>query len=425
MRPNETKTHADPTGTQTLETVLDRVAAGDLHAVAPGVYLLPGFGNCTIIQGGDGVVVVDPGLFINGPRVVDALRRLTTLPVRYIIYTHGHYDHAFGTPALLEDAAARGHAEPIIVGHANVAKRFARYRKTAGHLAETFAMQFASWGGGGGDVVRKARYCSPTLAYEDRIALSLGDLTVECRHGLGETDDHTWIWIPERRVIVGGDFIVSSIPNAGTPFRVQRYVLEWAETLEEMAGLEPAAVISGHGGVYTDDARAMLLTTARALRYLEDEVVRRLNAGQWYEQIVHEVDLPADLKASQYLQPVYGCPTFAVHAILRRYTGWYDGNPSMLFPSPRAAVAAEVLALSGGAPAVLARARELQGGGSIDELQLALHLVDFVIADSRSAVVAEARAFKAGLLDASAKHEPSFVARNILKSAAALERQRT
>ena len=37
--------------------------------------------------------------------------------------------------------------------------------------------------------------------------------------GLGETDDHTWIWIPERRTIVGGDFIVSSLPNPGTPCR--------------------------------------------------------------------------------------------------------------------------------------------------------------------------------------------------------------
>lgn len=400
---------------------LDAFQGGECREVAAGVHLLPGFGNTTFLVGRDGVAVVDPGLFVNGPRVVRELRALTKLPVRYVIYTHGHYDHAFGTPALIDDAAERGHDTPQVVGHVNVARRFARYQKTAGHLATTFDMQFASWGPGGGDVVRHARYYPPTIAFEHGVTLSLGDLTLDCRHGLGETDDHVWVWIPERRVIVGGDFVVSSIPNAGTPFRVQRYVVEWAEALEEMAAVQPAAIISGHGGVFTDDAREMLLITARALRWLEDEVVRRLNAGQWYEQIVHEVKLPAELEGSAYLQPLYGCPAFVVHSVLRRYCGWYDGNPSMLFPSTRAEIATEVLALAGGPAPVLARARSLRAGGTPDEVQRALHLVDFVLFDGGPEAT-EARALKADLLGARAKGERSFVARNILAAAAKMER---
>src|SRR5581483_5637153 len=177
------------------------------------------------------------------------------------------------TPAILDDARRNGHAEPTVVGHVNVARRFERYRRTADHLAVTYDMQFAAWGPGGGDTVRRARYVPPTLAFEDRLTIDLGGLTLDCRHGLGETDDHMWVWIPERRVVVGGDFIVSSIPNAGTPFRVQRYVLEWAEVLEEMASLEPAAIVSGHGGVFTTDAVEMLTVTASVCRWLDDEVV--------------------------------------------------------------------------------------------------------------------------------------------------------
>lgn len=402
---------------------LDQLAARPRREIAPGVHLLPGFGNTTFVVGSEGVAVVDPGLFTNGPRVVRELREVTDEPVRYVVYTHGHYDHAFGTAALVDEAAERGRPAPTVVGHVNVAKRFARYQKTAGHLATTFDMQFASWGGNGGDVVRRARYYPPTLSYENGVVLSLGDLTLDCRHGLGETDDHTWVWIPERRTIVGGDFIVSSIPNAGTPFRVQRYVLEWAEAMEAMAALSPAAVISGHGDVYTDDAREMLTTTARALRWLEDDVVRRLNAGQWYEQIVHEVALPADLDGSPYLQPIYGCTAFAVHSILRRYTGWYDGNPSMLFPSTRAEIAGEVLGLAGGTAPLLERARALAGTNQPADVQRALHLVDFVIFGGGGGdAVASARALKAELLSARASVEPSFVARNILKSAAVMER---
>lgn len=405
-----------------------KTVSGDLKRVVDGVYLLPGFGNCTLVITEDGIAVIDPGLFVNGPRVVREMRKLSDAPVRLVIYTHGHYDHAFGTPAILEDAAARGHAAPSIVGHVNVAKRFARYQKTAGHLMETYSVQFASWtragvlgGKDGGDVVRGAQYLAPTLEYEDRIALSLGDLTLHCRHGLGETDDHTWVWIPERKTIVGGDFIVSSIPNAGAPFRVQRYVVEWAEALEEMAGLEPDAVISGHGGVFWGEkAQSMLLTTARALRWLEDEVLRRLNAGQWYEEIVQAVDLPDDLKRSPYLQSFYGCPTFVVHSILRRYTGWYDGNPSTLFPSSRADIAGEVLALAGGAQVVIERAQTLAAEGQRDALQRALHLLDFVIFDAGEEELT-ARRLKAELLSARAEQEASFIARNILQSAALLE----
>ncbi|UCE84914.1 MAG: alkyl sulfatase, partial [Deltaproteobacteria bacterium] len=162
-------------------------------------------------------------------------------------------------------------------------------------------------------------------------------------------------------------------------------------------------------------------TTARALRWLEDEVVRRLNEGQWYEEIVQAVDLPDDLRDSPYLRPVYGCPTFAVHAILRRYTGWYDGNPSNLFPSARADVAQEVLGLAGGPANVLERARALAAEKQRDALQRALHLVDFAIDGGGGEDAAAARRLKAELLAARAEQETSFISRNILKSAALLE----
>jgi len=201
-------------------------------------------------------------------------------------------------------------------------------------------------------------------------------------------------------------------------------VLEWAEALEEMASVDPVAVVSGHGGVFREHAQEMLHTTARALRYLDDEVVRRLNEGQWQEQILAEVELPEDLAASSYLQPLYGCTAFAVRDVMRRYMGWYDGNPSMLFPSRRAEVAHEVVALAGGTAPVLDRARDLAGSDDTAELQRALHLVDFVLFHGGDQLD-EAHALKAQLLDARAAKERSFVAHNILASAAVLEREVT
>ena len=102
---NQLSDTTDPIQSAGPEALGESRAPREAREVAPGVHFLAGFGNTTIILGSDGAAVVDPGLFTNGPRVVEELRRLTDLPVRYVIYTHGHYDHAFGTPALLEDAA--------------------------------------------------------------------------------------------------------------------------------------------------------------------------------------------------------------------------------------------------------------------------------------------------------------------------------
>ena len=149
MTPRDFRSTTSRAPMDSVSTAFASTVSGDLKQVAEDIYLLPGFGNCTLIVTEDGAVVVDPGLFQNGPRVVNALRTVTDLPVRYVIYTHGHYDHAFGTPAIMEEAAERGFAPPGIVGHLNLAKRFERYRKTTGHLAETYTLQFANWSKGG------------------------------------------------------------------------------------------------------------------------------------------------------------------------------------------------------------------------------------------------------------------------------------
>ena len=110
-----------------------------------------------------------------------------------------------------------------------------------------------------------------------------------------------------------------------------------------------------------------------------------------------------------------------VRDVLRRYMGWYDGNPSMVFPSTRAQIATEVVGLIGGVDALLARADALATGDAAEQ-QLALHLVDYVIFNNGEGVT-EARRRKADLLDARAAGERSFVAHNVLKSAATIERE--
>ena len=384
--------------------------------LAEGVHLLPLFGNATCVDTGDGLVVVDTCVRGRGPRMLEMIRSLSDAPIRYVIYTHGHLDHAFGVWALLEETERRGRPRPVIVAHEAVAARFDRYLEMAGYTEHINRIQFRV--PPEQKIIVRDRFHYPDLTYRDRLELRVGGMTLELAHAQGETDDATWVWIPERRVACAGDLFLWSCPNIGNPFKVQRYEVEWAEALEAIAAKAPLAMAPGHGpGLLGEETvREACLETARALRWLHDEVVRRLNAGMWPDAILREVTaLPPALAARPYLAPTYGCPTFIVHGILRRYHGWFDGNAAHLFPAPAGEIAADVVSLAG-ERRLLTRARERARAG---EAQRALHLVDFVLDGGASAFTAEAQALKAELLTARAAAEPSYIARSILQNGAA------
>jgi glyoxylase-like metal-dependent hydrolase (beta-lactamase superfamily II) len=299
--------------------------------------------------------------------------------------------------------------------HANVPRRMDRYAELYEHNARINRLQFRV-PSGSVSFPPDARFVRPDVTYHDATTLRLGDLTLNLFHALGETDDITWIHILERRAIFSGDLVIRSCPNIGNPLKPQRFEVEWAEALERMRTLQPEVLGPGHGAVLRgaaldDDLR----TTARALRYLHDEVVRRLNAGQGEAQIVREVRLPDELARHPALAPVYGSPRFIVRATVRRYTGWYDGNPSHLAPAPTAEIAAAVVGLAG-AEALLARAEALAHDGSH---QLALHLLDFALDGGQDAALQRrALRLKGASLARLAEAETSFIARSILTNSA-------
>ncbi|MBC7253237.1 MAG: MBL fold metallo-hydrolase [Actinobacteria bacterium] len=391
----------------------------EMIRVVDGVHMLRMWANVCIVESGEGVVLFDAGLPFHGPRIVEELRRLTDAPVLYIIYGHGHADHAFGTPFLLRDAEERGYPRPRVIAHEALPRRFDRYRRMLPYHERINRMQF--------DIPEGIpafpwEYVYPDETIRDALTLRVGEFTLELRHARGETDDHLWLWIPERKVACVSDFWVWSCPNVGNPFKVQRYALEWAVALEEVAQRSPEVLLPGHGSplLGVETIGEACLQVSEALRYLDQQVVDMLNGGMWQEEILHSFQWPEEYARSPYLAPIYGHPYFVVQALLRQYHGWYDGNPSHLFPSPEAEIAAEVLALAG-EERVFGRAKELEGKG---ELQLSLHLLDFLLAGGAGARM-EAMEVKARILERMAGEERSLIARNILLAGARELRRET
>jgi len=393
----------------------------DIVKIAP---TWPVSGPSGVVITGEGIVVVDTGVgFREGEDRVRRIRERTKAPFHTIIYSHGHVDHVGGAPAFLKDAEDRGHPRPRIVGHELVAQRLDKYRMLKGRRAYIASLQFPrpgdqprarqDWA-----TVREPSYVYPDATFRDRMDFKVGGLSFEVYYGPGETDDSIWVWIPERKVAFIGDLLIGGCPNTGNPLKEQRYTLEWAQNLERIAEKKPDFVVGSGPVISGDRVQEMLLDTARFMRYIHDEVVRLLNEGCWIEEILDRVRIPEELASKPYLAGRYGHPAFVIHDVYRRYTGWYDGNPSELFPSRSADIGAEVLALAGSRQ-VLDRARHLQQEGNA---QLALHLADFVLKAGGEEERGEAVRLKADLLDARAEEIDNFIAGNIMRTSAGVLR---
>ena len=79
------------------------------------------------------------------------------------------------------------------------------------------------------------------------MGVNVGGVKLDLRHTKGETDDHVWAWLPERKTILTGDLFIWNFPNAGNPQKAQRYPREWAAALRKMAALAPESLFPGHG----------------------------------------------------------------------------------------------------------------------------------------------------------------------------------
>lgn len=234
------------------------------------------------------------------------------------------------------------------------------------------------------------------------------------RHAHGETDDHLWGWIPEKKWLFTGDFVIWNYPNAGNPQKVQRYALEWATALRRMIAQGPELLLPAHGLPIEGKKRiaTVLDDIATSLETLVSQVIDMMNAGETLDTIIHSVKVPQHILDKPYMRPFYDEPEFVVRNIWRLYGGWWDGAASRLKPAPDAVVAQELAHLAGGAHVLMQRALEL----SETDLRLACHLAD--LAGWAAPDDASIHADRATIYDKRRRSEMSLMSKGIYKAAA-------
>jgi alkyl sulfatase BDS1-like metallo-beta-lactamase superfamily hydrolase len=381
--------------------------------IAPGILTFISIASVNALDTGDGLVLLDTGGKFDSDHLFEQVRAWRPNdPLRAAVYSHHHIDHIFGTRLFEAEAERRGWEQPVVYAHEDVPDHFRRYERTLGWNSAINQRQFAlpverfSW---------PDEYRYPDVTYRDHHSFRHGNLTFELHHARGETDDATWTWVPEAKVLHPGDLFIWAVPNAGNPQKVQRFVSDWASALRDMAACGAELMLCGHGLpiIGAERIRTALFDTAELLDSIEEQTLALMNRGVTLDEVIHTVEVPEHLRQLPYLQPVYDHPQFIVRNVWRRYGGWYDGEPDNLLPAPRQQQATEWIRLAGGLGAVLDRARTLADAG---DHRMACHLVEFaVLAEPASR---EAHETRAAVYAARSAQQDSSMARNILNHAA-------
>jgi alkyl sulfatase BDS1-like metallo-beta-lactamase superfamily hydrolase len=396
-------------GSAPMEEWTAAVSDGAATAVADGIITVHTTyfcGSVTAIRTMEGLVLIDTAKPDTAQRTLEVIRSWDNSPIHTVIFTHGHIDHTSGIAVIDAEADARGVPRPRIVAHRNVRRRMERYAASHGFNSIVQGQQFNKPG-----YVYPIGQRQPNEVYDETLSLTIGGERLELFHGRGETDDASFVWLPERRVLASGDFVIWVFPNAGNPRKVQRYAAEWAVALRHMEQLRPAILIPGHGPVVFGEERAlqMLRDGAEALEHLVRETLALMNRGATLDAVLHAVTVPAGYLAKPYLLAKYDDPEFLVRSIYHFYAGWFDGDPAHLKPARTAEIATELARLAGGAEKLAERAAILSEQGAS---RLAVQLAE--LAGAAAPDAPRIQAIRASVLQKAIDGESSLMGKAFL-----------
>lgn len=217
------------------------VPAGETIEVAEAVYVIPDKGvplvpNVGIVVGEESVLVVDTGMGpANADIVLSEVRKVSGLPIRYLVTTHFHPEHNYGAQSFPDDTALIY----SIAQHEDLRKKGERYR-------DWFIEMF-------GDDVRgllePVVLVEPDITFERQARLNLGNLPVQLFYfgHAAHTGGDTVIYLPRQKVLFAGGLAPSGLfpilADADSSVR------GWLATLEPLSRLDVRIVVPDHGKI--------------------------------------------------------------------------------------------------------------------------------------------------------------------------------
>ena len=232
----------------------DQQARMHITQVKDGLYVIPGFdgslsgGNVAVRVTDDGVVLVDDKFPYSFDEITRHVGRVTSQPIRYVLNTHHHGDHAGSNADFMPTAQ--------LIGHRNARA----------------------------NMLRNGQAGAPPVVFSDQAAVFLGDVEVQAHHmGRGHTNGDAVIYFPDLRTIHTGDLVLwgdrldGSTLSPFIDYANGGSGTEWVATLDRVLELDFDTVIPGHGPILSrsdvEQFRGKFETLIERMTALVDEGV--------------------------------------------------------------------------------------------------------------------------------------------------------
>lgn len=375
-----------------------------LFEVVPGVYQVRGFdlSNMTLVEGDEGVIVIDPLVTAETAAAGLALYRhhRGERPVTAVIYTHAHGDHFGGVLGVVDpDTAVPIIAPEHFMEHAvseNVYAGIAMLRRGVYYGGATLPLApdgAVGVGLGPGASTGSLALLAPTLEITTtgqeevidgvRIVFQMTPNT--------ESPAEMNFFFPDLRTLCMAENTTHTMHNLLTlrgaqvrdPRIWSRYI---AEAIELFAPEADVVIASHHWPIWGTESLLEFLRRQRDLyAFMNDQVLRLINQGYTGTEIAEILEAPGGEHAAFDVHGYYGSLSHNAKAVYQRYLGWYDGNPAHLWLHTPHDQAERYTDLLGGVDAVIAHARRYAQDGDLRfAAELASHAV-FADASSEAA----------------------------------------
>lgn len=351
----------------TTATAAPAISLGD------EVWMSPGVSNTYALATDDGRVLINGGMFFEGPLHRTAFAEVPG-PARAIIVTQNHADHFGGVYALRDPGTD-------VVMQANYRYWRDDHTRLAAYRAPKTAFAF----GQVKDAASRAladmdlatidfSFPEPTVTFDRRHDLTFGGRRLElvATPG-GETTDALVVWLPEDRILFTGNLfgpLFGHVPNLMT-IRGDRYrdPIQYIEALNTVLEFGPRRLVTDHfDPIEGADRIAEEVTAMRdAMQSVHDQVVEQMTAGADRYTAMRDVAVPTGLDVGEG----YGKTAWNVRAIWEMYTGWFEHRSTTeLYGIKPHSVAADIIAAAGADALVAAARARLAAGEPLHALQL-------------------------------------------------------
>jgi alkyl sulfatase BDS1-like metallo-beta-lactamase superfamily hydrolase len=371
-----------------------------LYEVVPGrIYQVRGFdiSNITFVKGDTGWIVFDPLISSECAAAALALvdEKLGRQPVVAVVYSHTHIDHFGGVRGIVDEADVRAGkvqviapahfmkeaiAENVYAGNAMIRRAMYQYglllpRSPYGHVDQAIGKMISNGTSG---------LIAPTRSIER----DFEELTVDGVHMVFQNTPGTEApaemntWFPQFKAFWAAENVTGSIHNIYTLRGAQvRDALGWSKHINAALyrfGTEAEVMFASHSWPRWGNARIQEVMRVQRDVYanLHNDVMHAANNGVTVDQIHNVYRLPESLQRHWAARSYHGSEAHNARAVINRYLGYWDGNPTTLIPLSPAQSAPLYVEMMGGPTRILEKARTLVDAG---DYLLATEILDKLV----------------------------------------------